>query len=198
MSPSFPPAYNSSPQAFIKPGLGKWGKHPILPQIVFLCFKFQVQGEKKMQVWGVLWCALFFQQIQHMEQPPTHPVPFDSPILPTSGEVQVFQVVHPGHHHPTDPKSQRELEMVWAGWFKVWSHGFADRKGPFYHNPPPAFRLFVSCMESLRLEQVFRTKSNQGEQNRLPRYSCCRCELKCPLLEFRKMPGAGVYSHHGK
>lgn len=54
------------------------------------------------------------------------------------------------------------------------------------------FRLFVSCMESLRLEQTFRTKSKQGEQNRLHSIPAADMNCNVPLLNSGKCLEQGL------
>lgn len=102
MPPSFPPACNCSPQAFTKPCLGKWGKHPVLPQTVFLHFKFW--GEEKCSFGGFVVYIFFPASLPHGVA--THPrsgdtqIPFNSPVLSIAAEVWARQIVCPGHRSP--------------------------------------------------------------------------------------------------
>lgn len=167
MPPSFSPAYNSSPQAFIKPCVGKWGKHPVLPQTVFSHFKF---WEKKNAAVGFLWCTFSFQQARHVEQSPTQAVV--TPRLPLTHPSSPLQLKS-GHTSLSvqaivpliTAKSQSKLEVVRAIWF--WLCHNIGKSGPrvlqrcekpFLHVPPAGFRLFMPC----RIET--------------PRYSCCSHE----------------------
>lgn len=195
MPPSFPPAYNSSPQAFIKPCPGKWGKHPGLPQTVFLHFKF---WGKKNAALGVLWCTFSFQQALHVEQSPTHTAvttrfPLTHPSSPLQLKSGLARLSVQAIIPLITAKSQSKLETVRAIWF--WLCHNIGKSGPtvlqrcekpFLHMPPPGFGLFMPC----RIDT--------------PQYSCYSHELKCVVrptppphaLEFSKVPGVGTCSHH--
>lgn len=81
MPPSFPPACNSSPQAFVKPGLEKWGKHTVLPQVVFLRFKFEVCGGK-LQFWEFCGVHCFSSKPNTWSSHPPTQLPLTHPSSP--------------------------------------------------------------------------------------------------------------------
>lgn len=147
MSPSFPPACNSSPQAFTNPCLGKWRKHPVLPQTAFLHFKFEAGRNAAL---GVLWCTFSLQQAHHVEQwSPSHTaVTPKFPLTHLSSPLQL----KPGHAGLSiqaivpliTAKSQTKLETVRAIWFwlchNIGKSGPAvlqRREKPFLYMPSP-------------------------------------------------------------
>jgi len=130
MPPSFPPACNSSPQAFIKPCLGKWRKHPVLLQTVFIHFGFW--GEKNAAL-GFFWCIFSFQQAHHVERSATHAavisrLPLTHPSSPLQLKSEHTRLSIQAIVPLITAKSRSELEMMRAIWF--WLCHNIGKSGP--------------------------------------------------------------------
>lgn len=128
MPPLFPPACNSSPQAFIKPCLRKWGKHSALPPTVFLHFNFG-GGGCSFEVFVV---HIFFPVSlprgagTHAGVTPRFPLTHaSSPLQLKSGHARLsVQAIVP----LITAKSQSKLETMRAIWF--WLCHNIGKSGP--------------------------------------------------------------------